>query len=217
MLTAILNAIQLVPADHLISKLLHINRLLSRSLGEQSPCPFRERCRFTNNCWFSHNNDRSLCNRTQSNKPSQALTQSLYAASRNGHRTEEELDVVSSGNCSKGTVPSILLCTLGNPQARLPPTETPNTPPQIHLQDGPQYGRSRISNSPKKSYHITRRDATTVSLPLTSSKHQRNGIWTVDYISHCAASNAEQHEKEITKDRNRRNLRRLSNPIQAVK
>ena len=107
-LTAILNSIQLVPADHHISILLHINRLLSKSLGKKSPCLFRERCRFKHNCWFSHNDDLLLCRQTQTNTPNHVSTHSPYATGKNGLPAEEELDVHSSGNFSKGTVPSTL-------------------------------------------------------------------------------------------------------------
>ena len=50
--------------------------------------------------------------------------------------------------------PPPLACTLGHPQPRQPPINTPNTPPQIHLQAGPQYGESRISDDPKWNYQI---------------------------------------------------------------
>ena len=107
-LTAIFNSIQLVPADHHISILLDINHLLSKSLGKQSPCPFREHCRFKRNCWFSLIDDLSLCSQTQTNTPNHVSTHSPYATGKNGLPAEEELDVDSSGNLSKGTVPSTL-------------------------------------------------------------------------------------------------------------
>ena len=76
--------------------------------------------------------------------------------------------------------PPPLLYTLGHPQPGLPPTDTPNTPPQIHLQAGPQYIRSSISDDAEKNYQIKRSDAKTVSLPSNWSKRQHNAFCTVD-------------------------------------
>ena len=136
---------------------------------------------------------------------------------KKGFRPKKNWMYIHLATFPKVLSPPPLACTLGHPQPRQPPINTPNTPPQSHLQAGLQYGESSISDNPKYNYQIKRGSAKTVSLPLNSNKRQHNGFWTADYISHCAASNAEQQKKSITKTCNRRSLPKLSNTTKAVK
>ena len=60
-LTTIMASIRILLAHYHFSILICVNKLLSKSVGQQIPCPYGNRCHFGKTCWFKHDFVNSTC------------------------------------------------------------------------------------------------------------------------------------------------------------
>ena len=113
-LTTIMASICILPAHYHFSTLIYVNKLLSKSVGQQMPCPYNNRCHFSKTCWFKHNFVNSTCRPGTSQQIESSQSHHRYHISPSFSQRHRQKEVPAAQplkekaqrpNGSPGTVP----------------------------------------------------------------------------------------------------------------